>query len=110
MAQRAYAFERDDDTIFITPGNWQADKNGLLAGERLTLQLQQLDAAYITANTRQLEMTQSFSLALIDPSALLTLRETGSCEFAIPEILFDLSYPNAMGFRCLGVSVGFSFW
>ena len=61
MAQRAYAFERDDDTLFIAPGNWQADKNGLLAGERLALQLQQLEAAYLASNTRQLEMTQSFS-------------------------------------------------
>ena len=56
LAQRAYAFERDDDTPFIAPGNWEADKNGLLAGERLTLQLQQLEAAYLAANTRQLEM------------------------------------------------------
>jgi hypothetical protein len=94
MAQRAYAFERDDDTVFIAPGNWQADKNGLLAGERLTLQLQQLEAAYLASNTRQLEMTQSFSLALLDPGALLTFRETGSCEFTIPEILFDLAYPG----------------
>ena len=39
-------------------------------------------------------MTQSFSLALLDPGALLTFRETGSCEFTIPEILFDLAYPG----------------
>ena len=94
MAQRAYAFERDDDTPFIAEGNWEADKNGLLAGDKLTLQLQQLEAAYLTANTRQLEMSQSFSLALLDPGALLTFRETGSCEFTIPEILFDLAYPG----------------
>jgi Tc toxin complex TcA C-terminal TcB-binding domain/Neuraminidase-like domain/Salmonella virulence plasmid 28.1kDa A protein len=94
LAQRAYAFERDDDTPFIAAGNWEADKNGLLAGEKLTLQLQQLEAAYLTANTRQLEMSQSFSLALLDPGALLTFRETGSCEFTIPEILFDVAYPG----------------
>jgi hypothetical protein len=94
MAQRAYAFERDDDTIFIAPGNWQADKNGLLAGEKLTLQLEQLETAYLRANTRQLEVSQSFSLALLDPGALLSFRETGSCEFTIPEILFDLAYPG----------------
>jgi hypothetical protein len=94
MAQRAYAFERDDDTPFIAADNWEADKNGLLAGEKLTLQLQQLEAAYLRTNTRQLEVTQSFSLALLDPGALLTFRETGSCEFTIPEILFDLAYPG----------------
>jgi hypothetical protein len=94
MAQRAYQFERDDDTVFVAPGNWQFDKAGLLAGERLTLQLQQLENAYLARNTRQFEMTQSFSLALIDPGALLNLRETGSCEFTLPEILFDLAYPG----------------
>jgi hypothetical protein len=94
MTQRAYQFERDDDTIFIAPDNWQADHAGLLAGERLTLQLQQLDNAYLAKNTRQLDVTQSFSLALVDPNALLTLRETGSCEFTLPEVLFDLAYPG----------------
>jgi hypothetical protein len=94
MAQRAYAFERDDDTVFIVPGNWETDKNGLLASERLTLQLQQLEAAYLAGNTRQFEVTQSFSLAQIDPGSLLTLREAGNCEFAIPEVLFDLAYPG----------------
>ena len=94
LAQRAYAFERDDDTPFIAAGHWEADKNGLLAGEKLTLQLQQLEAAYLTANARQLEMSQSFSLAVLDPGTLLTFRETGSCEFTIPEILFDVAYPG----------------
>ena len=107
MAQRAYAFERDDDTPFIAEGNWEADKNGLLAGDKLTLQLQRLEAAYLTANTRQLEMSQSFSLALLDPGALLTFRETGSCEFTIPEILFDLAYPGQYKrmIKTVGISI-----
>jgi len=94
MAQRAYAFERDDDTPFIAADNWQADRNGLLAGEKLTMQLHQLETAYLRTNTRQPEVSQSFSLALLDPGALLTFRETGSCEFTIPEILFNLAYPG----------------
>jgi uncharacterized protein YgfB (UPF0149 family) len=94
MAQRAYQFERDDDTVFVAPDNWQFDRAGLLAGERLTLQLQQLENAYLARNTRQFEITQSFSLVPADPGALLNLRETGSCEFTLPEILFDLAYPG----------------
>jgi hypothetical protein len=39
-------------------------------------------------------MTQSFSLAQLDPRTLLTLRETGSAEFTVPEIVFDLAYPG----------------
>ena len=95
MTQRAYQFERNDDnTVFIAPDNWQADQAGLLAGERLTLQLQQLENAYLAKNTRQLDVTQTFSLALVDPHALLQLRETGSCEFTLPEVLFDLANPG----------------
>ena len=70
MAQRAYQFERDDDTVFVASDNWQFDRAGLLAGERLTLQLQQLENTYLARNTRQFEITQSFSLALVDPGAL----------------------------------------
>jgi Tc toxin complex TcA C-terminal TcB-binding domain/Neuraminidase-like domain/Salmonella virulence plasmid 28.1kDa A protein len=94
LAERAYRFETDDDTTFIAPDNWQFDRVGLLAGERLVLQLQQLDSAFLRKNTRRYEMTQSFSLALVDPSALLKLRETGSCEFTLPEVLYDLVYPG----------------
>ncbi|MGO9507522.1 MAG: hypothetical protein ACLPXZ_09330, partial [Mycobacterium sp.] len=58
------------------------------------LQIEQLETAYLRANTRQLEVSQSFSLALLDPGALLTFHETGSCEFTVPEIVFDLAYPG----------------
>ena len=95
MAERAHRFELDDDqATFIAQDNWQFDKAGLLAGERLSLQLQRLEQAHLKRNTRQYEMTQSFSLAQLDPKALLTLRETGSAEFTIPEVVFDLAYPG----------------
>lgn len=94
MAERAFRFERDDDTTYVAPDNWQFDKAGLLAGERLAIQLQQLEAAYLQKNTRSLEVTQSFSLAQLDPGALLKLRETGSCELSLPELMFDLAYPG----------------
>ena len=95
MAERAHRFELDDDeATFIAQDNWQFAKAGLLAGERLSLQLQRLEHAHLKRNTRQYEMTQSFSLAQLDPKALLMLRETGSAEFTIPEVVFDLAYPG----------------
>jgi hypothetical protein len=95
MAERAHRFELDDDqATFIAQDNWQFDKAGLLAGDRLSLQLQRLEHAHLTGNIRQYEMTQSFSLAQLDPRTLLTLRETGSAEFTVPEIVFDLAYPG----------------
>jgi hypothetical protein len=95
MAERAYQFERGDDTaLFIAGDNWQFDRAGLLAGERLMLQLQRLEKAFLEQHTRDYEVNQSFSLALMNPAALVSLRETGSCEFTIPEIWFDLFYPG----------------
>jgi hypothetical protein len=94
MAERTYRFERDDETIFIAADNWQFDRAGLLAGERLLLQLQRMEKAYLEQHRRDYEVTQSFSLALLDPSALINLRETRNCTFKIPEILFDLFYPG----------------
>ncbi|MCW5208876.1 toxin, partial [Desulfobulbus sp. US1] len=96
MAEKAYQFERDDDSSMLIAGdNWQYDRAGLLAGERLLLQLQHMEKAYLEKNTRRLEMTQSFSLALLDPNALIALRNTGECEeFWIPEIAYDLVYPG----------------
>src|SRR5690606_20411309 len=95
MAERTYKFERDDDTVFIAGDNWQPERAGLLAGERLLLQLQRMEKAYLEKNIRDQELTQSFSLALLAPEALVMLRETGnSGEFTIPEIMFDLFYPG----------------
>jgi hypothetical protein len=94
MAEQTYQFERDDDSIFIAGDNWQFDRAGLLAGERLLLQLQQMERAYLKHHTRDFEVTQSFSLALFSPSALIALRQTGTCDFEVPEIFFDISYPG----------------
>ncbi|OQY99735.1 MAG: hypothetical protein B6D35_08670 [Candidatus Brocadia sp. UTAMX2] len=94
MAERTYQFERDEDTMFIAGDNWQYDRAGLLAGERLLLQLQRMEKAYLERHTRDYEVTQSFSLALLNPGELLTLRQTGACEFTIPEIAYDFFYPG----------------
>ncbi|MFD0635088.1 hypothetical protein ACFQ9X_29675 [Catenulispora yoronensis] len=93
-AQHAYAYELDDTTAFIAPDNWESGNAGLLGGERLQLQLQQLENAYLSKNTRRYEVSQNFPLSLVDPAALQTLRATGSCTFTVPELLFDLVYPG----------------
>jgi len=94
-AQEAYRFEQDDKTIsLILPDNWQFDRAGLLAGERLIIQLQRLEKEFLEQNERRNEITQSFSLALLNPSALTLLKENAECEFIIPEVMFDLIYPG----------------
>lgn len=94
MAESAYRFELDDDTIFIANDNWQFDRAGLLAGDKLLLQLQKMEQAYIENNVRTPEIIQSFSLALLDPAELINLRQTGSCAIKIPEAAFEVLYPG----------------
>ncbi len=94
LAERAYNFETFRSDIFIQSDNWQFDKAGLLAGDRLLLQLQEMEKAYMEKNERVPEITQSFSLALLDASNLIQLRQTGTCVIKIPEIAFEVLYPG----------------
>lgn len=95
MAEAAFRFERDEiSNFYIQPSNWDQQKNGLLAGQRLSMQLEQMEMAYLQSSTRDMEVRQSFSLQLLDPKALLELQETGSCEIRLPEIAFDITYPG----------------
>jgi hypothetical protein len=94
QAQRAFQFERDSTELFIQSDNWQSNKSGLLAGERLLMQLHRLEKAYLETNTRDLEVSQSFSLQQVNPDALQNLKQTGKCEFRLDEVWFDLQYPG----------------
>lgn len=97
QAQKAFEFERFGTVTsnFIQSDNWMNDRNGLLAGERLMLQLLQLEKEFIDTDKRQLEITQHFSMQQIAPDKLYQLKETGECtDFSIPEAIFDLNYPG----------------
>jgi hypothetical protein len=75
-------------------GSWDGQKQGLLAGETLSLQLRQLESAHIDNNKREYELRRNISLRLLDPAALVGLIGTGSCEFELPEWLFDIDCPG----------------
>jgi hypothetical protein len=96
LAEQAFRAERRDaaDDAALTGGYWDADTAGLLAAERLLIDLQALERQYIEHNDRQLEVDQSFSLAQFAPDALAELQLTGQCNFDVPEWFFDLSYPG----------------
>ena len=95
LAEQAYRFERSDDTgELLGSGHWEASKAGLLAGECLIIDLQNLERKFIETNYRSLEIDQAFSLTQINPAALIQLKETGTCQFEIPEIFFNLFYPG----------------
>lgn len=94
-AEKVFRFERGLTTSnFIQFGYWDAAHDGLLAGERLYLGLKQLEAAYQEKRGYDYEISKSISLRQINPLALLQFKETGTCEFALPEVLFDMDHPG----------------
>jgi len=105
-AERGYRFELGiADSSYISFGYWDSLKKGLLAGERLQYDLRRLETAYLEQNRREFELTKHVSLAMLDPLALVQLRETGRCFFSMPEELFDLDYPGHYFRRIKSVSV-----
>jgi hypothetical protein len=94
-AEKVFRFERGlTSTNFIQFGYWDIAHDGLLAGERLYVGLKQLEAAFQEKRGHDFEISKSISLRQLNPVALLKLRETGFCEFDLPEVLFDMDYPG----------------
>jgi hypothetical protein len=103
LAERAYQFERNGDQTLLRGNYWDASKAGLLAGERLLVDLLDMERRFMETNHRRLEVEQSLSLAEIDAGALGNLRAEGECTFIIPEQNFDLFYPGHYRRRIRGV-------
>ncbi|WP_225826711.1 neuraminidase-like domain-containing protein [Streptomyces naphthomycinicus] len=94
-AEQSYRHELGfDGSAFVNFGYWDSLRRGLLAGERLAADLHRMDAAYLENNARELELTKRISLAQLDPTALLRLKESGTCFVSLPEALFDLDTPG----------------
>ena len=95
QAQHAFNLERGHTTRhFIPECAWDNLHDGLLAGERLSAALRQMEKAYLDENVREYELTKHFSLRLHFPMEFLRLRTTGRCEIDIPEWMFDLDFPG----------------
>jgi hypothetical protein len=94
-AERSFRFQLGlRDSRIIEFGAWDSLRKGLLAGERLQLQLRQLERAYHDQHRRELEITRHVSLLQLAPMALIRLKETGRCEVDLPELLYDMDYPG----------------
>lgn len=105
-AERAFRHELGlQDSSFIQFGYWDNLKKGLLAGERLQLDLKRMEVAYLDQNKREYEITKHVSLLSLNPIALLQLRKTGRCEFDIEEEAFDLDFPGHFMRRIKSVSL-----
>jgi hypothetical protein len=93
-AERALQRELGDPALtFLQPG-YLGGKEGLLAGERLALDVKRMTAAHRELNQREYELTKHVSLLQVAPLALLQLRRTGRCTVELPEEVFDLDAPG----------------
>lgn len=105
-AERCFRFELGvQDSSYINFGYWDSLKKGLHSGEKLQYDLRRLETAYTEQNRREFELTKQISLTLLDPLALVKLRETGRCFFRLPEEIFDLDFPGHYFRRMKSVSL-----
>lgn len=110
QAQKAFQIELGRTETYVEFGSWDSSRQGLLAGEMLSGQLRELEAAYLRFNTREFELTRSISLRLLNPAALVDLIRTGKASFEIPEWLLSTHFEDtmklyAMRIRSVAVSV-----
>src|SRR5208283_3761099 len=105
QAQNAYQYELGNQDTFIQFGYWDSQHKGLTAGESLLFDLRRMEAQYIAENSRELELTKHISLALTAPLALVMLRETGTCQIALDEVLFEYDHPGQYFRRLRSVAI-----
>ncbi|EEJ2305794.1 hypothetical protein YI53_003914 [Salmonella enterica subsp. enterica] len=84
----------DITTRFIQTGTWNDSYRGLLVGETLQLNLQQMESAWLNRYTRRLEITKTISLKNLPDFDLKDLKDNGKASFSLTESLFDDDYPG----------------
>ncbi|MEO0603286.1 MAG: hypothetical protein AAF211_17740, partial [Myxococcota bacterium] len=90
---------------YVGAAYWNASRNGLLAADKLLADLDRMEVAFVEQDRRELEITKQVSLRRLDPMALVTLQQTGVCDFDIPEALYDLDFHGHYYRRIKAVSV-----
>ncbi|QHI38699.1 hypothetical protein IMCC3317_40930 [Kordia antarctica] len=109
QAQRAMNKELSIDLSIIDFGHWNSSRKGLLAGEKLSMQLKELDNAYIKNDKRRFELSKDISLKLLDPGALVHLIQHKYCKVKLEEELLNLVFKSrnltGMQIKSIGISI-----
>jgi len=107
LAERGLQFERGDSSAsYIEFSYWDSLKKGMLAGERLLLDVRRMESAYLEGDKRALEITRHLSLKEDAPTALEELLATGRCRVDISEALLDGDFPGHYFRRVKTVGMG----
>lgn len=104
-AERALQHELGNPGLSYLQFGYLAGKEGLLAGEKLYLDIKRMELAYHEQNQREYELTKHVSVLQVDPLALIQLRTTGRCTVRLPESLFDMDGPGHYFRRIKAVAV-----
>jgi len=104
-AERALQHELGNSELSFLQFGYLSGKEGLLAGEKLYLDIKRMEMAYHDLNQREYEVTKHISLLQVSPLDLLKLRTTGRCTVFLPEELFDLDCPGHYFRRIKSVAV-----
>ena len=104
-AERCYRFELGNNDSFISYGYWDSMKKGLQSADTLLHDIKRMETSYLDKNKREYEITKHVSLLQLDPLALIKLRNTGVCDFEIPEALYDMDYAGHYFRRIKSVSI-----
>jgi hypothetical protein len=108
----------DYDTVRPLPGVWLDNRNGLTSGEHLRMWLLNLERDYMQQHQRRLELRKTVSLRRLfdDPvapqlglhswtQALAQLRDKGTLDFCLTQLLFDRDHPGHYCRQISSVSV-----
>lgn len=104
-AERSLQQELGDNTLSFVQTGYTSGKEGLLAGEKLYMDLKRMEMSYMELNQREYEITKHISLMQLNPTALLALRTTGRCTIKLPEEFFDIDGPGHYFRRIKHVSI-----
>lgn len=99
-AEACWQYEMGDITSrFIQTNLWNDNFRGLLVGETLQLNLQQMESAWLNRYVRRLELARTLSLKQLlefstDPSDWDDFITSGKTTFSLTESLYDSDYPG----------------
>lgn len=105
QASRTLQHQLGNKELNILQPSYLEGKEGLLAGDKLYLDIKRMEMAFHDQNRREYELTKHVSLMQLAPLALLQLRKIGGCTVEIPESLFDLDCPGHYFRRIKSVAV-----
>lgn len=107
LAQRQWAFERQetelavvlddywtytDTSAILLGGSGSTDRRGMTGSARLLQDITRLDQEAFLTDRRKLQLSKTFSLALLDPIAFARFQESGVLRFSTTLEQFDRNF------------------